>query len=473
MNDVFITENFMPRTDAAVRLYHEYARDVPIIDYHCHVPPGEIAADKRWENLTQIWLYGDHYKWRLMRAAGVDERYCTGDASDWEKFVKWCDTMPKTLCNPVYVWSHMELKRPFGVSDRMIGPETAKSIWDDCAARLAEPEFSCRGIMKQMNVRLVCTTDDPVDSLEHHAAIAADPSFDVRVLPAWRPDKGMAVETPEVFNAWVDALAAAANIDIVDLQSYMDAIGKRHEFFHASGCRLSDHGLETIYADPYTQSEVAAIFNKVRGGAELTESDVLKFKSAMLHEFAVMDCDRGWTQQFHVGAMRGNNTRMLKELGPDTGFDSIGDFELGRPLSRFLDRLDIDGKLAKTILYNLNPVHNGLLASMIGNFMDGRTPGKIQFGGAWWFLDQKNGMTEQMAALSNMGLLSRFVGMLTDSRSFLSYTRHEYFRRLLCDILGTEMSEGLLPSDYDLVGGMVEDICYNNAAEYFGFDLDT
>ena len=470
MKDAFITENFLLQNEAAVRLYHQYANDLPIIDYHCHLPPQQIADDHRFRNLAEIWLAGDHYKWRLMRANGIPERFITGDAPDWEKFLAWAETVPKTLRNPIYHWTHMELKRPFGISDRLLGPDTAQGIWDECNAKLAQPAFSARGIMRQMNVVLVCTTDDPIDTLEHHAAIAADKSFPIRVLPAFRPDRAMAVESAVAFNEYVDRLATVAHINITDFAHFLDAIRERHAFFHRMGCRLSDHGIETFYAEDYTNAEVRGIFRKIRDRCELAPSEILKFRSAMLHEFAVMDCERGWTQQFHIGVIRNANTRLFQALGRDIGCDSIGDFPLARPMAKFLDRLDQQGKLAKTIVYNLNPRDNELLATLIGNFQDGSVPGKLQFGSAWWFNDQKDGMERQMEALSNCGLLSRFVGMLTDSRSFLSYTRHEYFRRILCTLLGAEMESGLLPRDLEMVGGMVRDICYNNAASYFGFD---
>jgi glucuronate isomerase len=471
VKDVFITENFLLQNQAAVRLYHEYARDLPIIDYHCHLPPQQVAADHRFANLTQIWLYGDHYKWRAMRAAGVPEAYCTGKASDWEKFQKWAETVPKTLRNPLYHWTHLELKRPFGISDRLLGPKTAKSIWDECNAMLARDEFSCRGIMRQMNVVLVCTTDDPTDSLEYHAAIAADPSMTIQVLPTFRPDKAMAVECPETFNSWVDRLAVVSDTEIKDYATFMEALRKRHAFFHAMGCRLSDHGLEVMHAEDFKESDIRTIFRDVRNGYPLESDQIARFKSAMLYEFAVMNHDRGWTQQFHLGALRNNNSRAFKALGPDTGFDSMADGLLGRSLSRFLDRLEAEGRLTKSIFYNLNPSVNDLIATMIGNFQDGSCPGKMQYGSGWWFLDQKDGMERQLETLSNQGLLSCFVGMLTDSRSFLSYTRHEYFRRILCNLLGTEMEQGLLPNDLNLIGSMVQDICYGNASRYFGFDL--
>ncbi len=466
----FIHDDFLLETEYSRRLFHNYASSMPIIDYHCHLPPEDIANDKRWENITQIWLYGDHYKWRAMRSNGIEERYCTGDASDYEKFEKYAETMPYLLRNPLYHWSHLELKRYFGVSE-LLSPETCKEIWEKCNERINSSDFSARQLMRQSNVVLVCTTDDPVDSLEHHIRIAEDKTFEIKVLPTWRPDKGMAIEDVEGFNGWVDKLASASDVDIASFDDYMLALRKRHDFFHSVGCRLSDHGIETAYAEDYKASEIESIFGKVRAGRGIGEEDILKFKSAMLYEFGVMDWEKGWTQQYHFCAMRNNNSRMYKKLGPDTGFDSIGDFPLARPLAKLLDRLDSEGKLAKTILYTLNPAYNEVIATMLGNFQDSTVPGKMQFGSGWWFLDQIDGMTKQMEALSNMGLLRRFVGMLTDSRSFLSYTRHEYFRRLLCNILGNDMSRGLIPDDIEFVGEMVRDISYNNAARYFGFDL--
>ncbi len=472
MTDIFITENFLLQNDRAVELYHRYARDLPIIDYHCHLPPSQIAADRRFENLTQIWLCGDHYKWRAMRAAGVAERYCTGNASDREKFQKWAETVPQTLRNPLYHWTHLELKRPLGIGDRLLGPDTAEGVWQECNATLARPEFSARGIMRQMNVVLVCTTDDPVDTLEHHRAIAAAGSFPVQVLPTFRPDKALAVEVPSVLNAWADRLAEVTGIDVSDsFDRYLDALRQRHDFFHSVGCRLSDHGLDTFYGAEYTPSEAAAAFRRVRSGQELSADHSAKFKSAVLYELAAMNCAKGWVQQFHFGVLRNNNSRMFRAIGPDTGFDSIDDPQVARPMARFFDRLDRDGRLAKTIVYNLNPTHTELAATMLGNFQDGVTPGKMQYGSAWWFLDQKDGMERQLNALSNQGLLSRFVGMLTDSRSLLSYTRHEYFRRILCNLLGAEMEQGILPNDVTLIGAMVRDICYGNAASYFGFKV--
>lgn len=471
MADRFMHEDFMLTTPSGVRLYHDYACDLPIIDYHCHLPPQQVADDYRFRNLTEVWLGGDHYKWRLMRTNGIDEKFVTGESSDWEKFEKWAETVPLTVRNPMYHWVHLELDRIFGVTDRLLNPATARSIYDDCNEKLAGEGFTARGIMKMMNVVLVCTTDDPIDDLASHKAVAEDASFDIQMLPTWRPDKAMAVESPERYNAYIDKLSAAADVEINSYARLLDALRTRHAFFHEMGCRLSDHGIETVYATDYTDSEVVGIFDQVRSGKTLSAEQIDKFKSAMLHEFAVMDHERNWTQQIHYGAIRDNNGRMFKILGPDTGFDAIGDFDIGRALSRFLDRLDGDDTLPKTILYNLNPRDNELLVSLMGCFQDGRIAGKLQFGSGWWFLDNIEYMTRQMEALSNMGMIARFVGMLTDSRSFLSYTRHEYFRRLVCDIFGREMDAGLLPKDFDLIGGIVAGISYHNAAGYFGFDL--
>jgi glucuronate isomerase len=466
-----IHDDFLLESRQAVRLYHEHAAGMPIIDYHSHLPPREVAENKRWKNLAQIWLYGDHYKWRAMRTNGVAERFCTGDATDREKFQKWAETMPYLLRNPLYHWTHLELARYFGVQDKLLGPDTAEVLWRIGEDALAGPDFSCRKLMELSNVVLACTTDDPVDTLEFHRAVAADSSFKVQLLPTWRPDKGMATENAAAFNAWVDKLAAAADVDIVDFASYESALRKRHDFFHACGCRLSDHGLTTVVATDFTAAQVARIFDKVRSGRELSAEEDDCFKSAMLDLFARMDVEKNWTQQIHYGALRNNNSLMFERVGPDAGFDSIGDWPVASALSRYMDRLNRAGCLPRTILYNLNPRDNALLVTMLGNFQDGSVPGKIQHGSGWWFLDQMNGMEQQMESLSQMGLLSRFVGMLTDSRSFLSYTRHEYFRRILCNLLGSDMARGRIPDDMELVGRMVRDICYNNAARYFGFEL--
>jgi glucuronate isomerase len=466
----FNDENFLLQTKTSEILYHEHAKKMPIIDYHCHLNPKDIARDIRFDNLTQIWLYGDHYKWRAMRTNGIEERYCTGDASDYEKFEKWAETVPYTIRNPLYHWTHLELKTAFGIN-KILCPCTAREIYEEASAMLRTDEFSARNIMRKYKVKLVCTTDDPVDSLKHHKNIKEE-GFEIKVLPAWRPDKAIAVENPVAYNEYLNKLSEVTGKEIIRLTDLLSVLEKRHKYFHKQGCRLSDHGLETMYCEKYNGPEIKSIFNKVCGGNSLTTMEIVKFKSSMLYELGLMDFEKGWTQQFHVGALRNNNTRFLNSIGPDTGFDSIGDWETAIPLSRFLDKLDRKNKLAKTILYNLNPADNELIATMAGNFQDGTIPGKIQFGSGWWFMDQKDGMERQMNALSNLGLLSRFVGMLTDSRSFLSYARHEYFRRILCNLIGTDVENGLIPDDMDLLGQMVENICFNNAKNYFQFDSE-
>ncbi len=463
----FMNDNFLLENEAAEELYHGYAREMPIIDYHCHLPPAEVANDRKFENMTKIWLDGDHYKWRAMRAHGIDERYCTGEAPDYEKFEKWAETVPYTLRNPLYHWTHMELRRPFGIK-KLLSPSTAREIYDETTALLQTEAFSIRNIMRSFKVEVVCTTDDPTDSLEYHKKVRDD-GFEIKVLPTWRPDRAMMVDNTQAFLDYLGRIEELTNISVVTYQNYLEALQKLHNFFHEMGCRLSDHGLETIYAEKYSGFEIEGIFLRLRQGIVLSDDDKLKFKSAMLVDMARMDHEKGWTQQFHLGALRNNSSRMLRQMGPDKGFDSIGDFEIARPLSRFLDRLDADNRLAKTILYNLNPRDNELIATMCGNFNDGSVAGKMQFGSGWWFLDQKNGMTRQINALSALGLLSQFVGMLTDSRSFLSFPRHDYFRRILCNMVGTDMVNGEIPFDMDLVGGMVQNICYYNAKKYFGF----
>jgi glucuronate isomerase len=463
----FLDNDFLLGSEAAKRLYHEYAREMPVIDYHCHLPPQQIASDHRFENLTQAWLYGDHYKWRAMRTNGVEEGFITGDKPDWEKFQKWAETVPYTLRNPLYHWTHLELQRYFDVQDVLNG-STAKKIYETCSAKLQTSEYSVRSLLRKMNVQTICTTDDPVDTLEYHRQLKQD-GFEIPILPAFRPDNAMNVDNPATFNGYVRKLEAATNVAISNFNDYLFALENRHDFFASMGCTVSDHGLEEMYAEEFTGWEVEAIFNKVRAGKELNDLERRKFKSAMLVHFAEWDWAKGWVQQFHLGALRNNNSRMTQRLGPDTGWDSIGDFSQGRALARFLDRLDKEDKLARTILYNLNPADNEMIASMIGNFNDGSIAGKIQFGSAWWFLDQKDGMTRQINALSNMGLVSRFVGMLTDSRSFLSYPRHEYFRRVLCNLFGEEMTNGELPNDMEWIGKVVRDICYYNARQYFNF----
>jgi glucuronate isomerase len=466
----FLDENFLLKTKTAQRLYHEYAKDMPVIDYHCHLSPQQIADDVQFETLSQVWLYGDHYKWRAMRANGVHEDYVTGNKSDWEKFQKWAETVPYTLRNPLYHWTHLELQRYFDI-DTILNGDTAKKVYDECTAKLQTPAYSVRNLLRKMNVKLVCTTDDPVDSLEYHQKIKDD-GFEIPILPAFRPDNAMTVNSAEKFNGYIKKLEAATNIVVSSFDDFLFALQNRHDFFASMGCNVSDHGLEEIYAEDFTGSEIDAIFNKIHGGKELNDAEQRKFKSAMLIHFAEWDWEKGWVQQFHLGALRNNNSRMMQTLGPDTGWDSIGDFSQGRALAKFLDKLDSNNKLAKTIVYNLNPADNELMATMIGNFNDGSSAGKVQWGSAWWFLDQKDGMTKQINTLSNMGLLSRFIGMLTDSRSFLSFPRHEYFRRILCDLFGDEIENGELPNDVAWVGKIIQDICFNNAKNYFNWQLD-
>ena len=463
----FLDKNFLLETETAQQLYHNYAATKPIIDYHCHIPPEDIANNRQFKNLTEIWLEGDHYKWRAMRTNGVDEKYCTGDADPHDKFIKWAETVPYTLRNPLYHWTHMELQRYFGITDILNG-STAEKIYSKASEMLNTPEYTVRSLLKKMNVEVVCTTDDPADNLEHHKKIMED-GIDVKIVPAFRADKVMAIDNLDAYHKYLEKLSKASDTNIANYSDLLTALKKRHDYFHEMGCRVSDHGLEYIYAKNYNSTEIKSIFNKVLIKSELKPKEIAKFKSAMLIFLAEMDHEKGWVQQFHLGALRNNNSRMMRELGPDTGFDSIGDFEMGKSLSTFLDKLDDKDKLAKTILYNLNPRDNELIATMIGNFNVGSVPGKIQFGSGWWFLDQKDGMEKQMNTLSNMGLLSRFVGMLTDSRSFMSYPRHEYFRRILCNLFGNDVENGLLPNDMDLISQVVEDICYNNAKNYFSF----
>lgn len=465
----FMGKNFLLQTETAQKLYHEHAAKMPIIDFHCHLIPQMVADDYKFRSITEIWLGGDHYKWRAMRSNGVDEKYCTGnETSDWEKFEKWAETVPYTMRNPLYHWTHLELKTAFGI-DKVLNPKTAREIYDECNEKLKQPEYSARGFMRRYHVETVCTTDDPVDDLHFHKQ-TKESGFEIKMLPAWRPDKTMAVENPADFKAYVEKLGEVSGVNISNFNEYVDAIQKRHDFFNEMGSRLSDHGIEEFYAEDYTDAEINNIFLKVLGGKKLTELETLKFKSAMLRIHAEMDYASNWTQQYHYGAIRNNNTKMFKQLGPDTGFDSIGEFNTAKKMAKFLDTLNSEGKLTRTILYNLNPCANEVIATMLGNFQDGSEPGKIQWGSGWWFLDQKDGIEKQLNALSLLGLLSRFVGMLTDSRSFLSYPRHEYFRRILCNLIGRDVENGELPeSELPFLGQMVEDISYNNAKRYFKF----
>jgi len=463
----FLSEDFLLDSEMSKFLYFDHASKMPVIDYHCHLPPDEIAENKNFANLTKIWLNGDHYKWRAMRTNGIDEKYITGKTEDFEKFEKWAETVPYTMRNPLYHWTHMELKNPFGIT-KLLNKGSAREIYDHCTELLNTKSFSTINLLKKFKVEVVCTTDDPTDTLEHHQKIRDD-GFEIMVLPTFRPDKAMAADDVVLYNQYLDKLSDTSNIDIKDLQTLIDALKARHDYFHYMGCRLSDHGLEEMYSNSFKKSEIKKIFGSIRSGVSVSRKKLLKFKSALLIYLAKMDHEKGWTQQFHLGALRNNNSRMVSVLGPDTGFDSIGDKEMARPVSKFLNSLDKTNSLSKTILYNLNPRDNYLFATMIGNFNDGSVPGKIQFGSGWWFLDQKDGMEMQLNALSNLGLLSRFVGMLTDSRSFLSYPRHDYFRRILCNLIGNDVENGLLPKDSDWLGQMVENISYYNAKNFFNF----
>jgi glucuronate isomerase len=462
----FIDEDFLLHNRTARRLYHTFAEDEPILDYHCHLPPKDIAENRQFRDLAEIWLEGDHYKWRAIRANGVAERYCTGDASPYEKFLTWASTVPHTLRNPLYHWTHLELKRYFGV-DELLDERSAMRIWDRANAALATPELSAHGILKRFHVTHLCTTDDPADDLGFHRSIRAS-GLATRVYPAFRPDKALTVNQPDVFNSWVQRLAAVSDVDIGCLQEFTDALRKRHDDFHALGARLSDHGLNRCYADSCSEPAAATIFDRARNGQAAGPVEHSQFASYMMLFFGQIDAEKGWTKQLHLGAYRSANTRRLRETGPDTGFDSIGDWPQVTALGAYLDRLELENALPKTIVYNVNPIDDYAFATMIGNFQDGKTAGKVQFGSGWWFLDQKEGMEWQLNALSNTGLLSRFVGMLTDSRSFMSYPRHEYFRRVLCNLLGGDMENGLIPDSDELVGPMIRNICYRNAKEYLG-----
>jgi glucuronate isomerase len=466
----FIHDDFLLHSETARQLYHNYAAGEPILDYHSHLSPADIATDRRFNDLSAIWLEGDHYKWRAMRANGIDERYCTGDATPYEKFLAWARTVPATLRNPLYHWTHLELKRYFGVSE-LLDERSARIIWDKANAMLATPELSVRQILRKFRVLALCTTDDPCDDLAHHKTIAADrPGF--RVYPTFRPDQALQVNAPGKFNSWTARLAAASNRAILKFTDFLEALQQRHDYFHAHGARISDHGLARCPADWCTQSEAAAIFDTARAGTPATPEEQARFASFLMVFFGRLDAEKGWTKQLHLGALRNANTRLVRQLGPDTGFDSIGDWNQAEALCRYLDRLDQEHALPKTIVYNVNPTDNYVLATAVGNFQDGSVAGKVQFGSAWWFLDQKEAMEWQLNALSNTGLLSRFVGMLTDSRSFMSFPRHEYFRRVLCDVLGRDVERGELPNDVPLLGAMVKNICFANAREYLGLALD-
>ena len=463
----FLNEHFLLENKTAEYLYFNYAEKMPIIDYHCHLSPELIANNYQFKNLTEAWLAGDHYKWRAMRTNGVNEDYCTGNKPDYEKFAKWAETVPFTMRNPLYHWTHLELQRYFDIKT-LLNPSTAFEIYATANEKLITPNFSIHEIIKKMNVQLICTTDDPIDSLEFHQKISLI-NLPFKVYPAFRPDKAMDVSNTNNFIIYLKKLATVSNIEINNFKNYLDALKNRHNYFNEMGCRLSDHGLEQIYADDFTETEIEHIFTDLLNLKTLNYLQQNKFKSAMLLYFAIWDNEKKWVQQFHLGALRNNNSRMMLQLGADTGWDSIGDFSQAPNLMKFLNKLDSTNQLTKTILYNLNPADNEVIASMIGNYNDGSIAGKIQFGSAWWFLDQKDGIKNQLNALSNMGLISRFVGMITDSRSFLSFPRHEYFRRILCNLFAQEIENGELPNDLQWIGKMIQDICFYNAKSYFNW----
>jgi glucuronate isomerase len=458
----FLDENFLLSNDVSQKLYHHYAAPQPILDYHCHLPVKDIAENRCFANLFEIWLDGDHYKWRAMRANGVAERYITGDAPAYEKFLAWARTVPYTLRNPLYHWTHLELQRYFGITD-LLDEKCAPSIWERANAALAQ-ELTAHGILRKFRVEVVCTTDDPTDDLCYHRAIA-DSNLSTGVFPAFRPDKALTIGTPE-FLVWTDKLSKAANIDVRSLNGFLDAIRKRHDDFHSAGCRLSDHGLDLCYATPCPEKAATATFENARNGKAISGGEAAQFASFMMLFFARLDAEKGWTKQLHLGALRNVNSAARNAIGPDTGYDTVGDFPQIRPLASYLDLLARENALPRMILYNNNPADTFAFATLIGCFQDGAEPGKIQYGSAWWFLDQKEGITAQLNALSNVGLLSRFVGMVTDSRSFMSYPRHEYFRRVLCDVVGQELTAGELPDNEALLGRLIQDVCYRNARNY-------
>ena len=466
----FIGEDFLLQSEAARRLYHDYAANKPILDYHSHLSAGDIAQDRRFANLAEIWLAGDHYKWRAMRANGIPERYCTGDASPYERFEAWARTVPFTLRNPLYHWTHLELKRYFGIGE-LLDEHSAPSIWEQANSMLANNDFSVQSILRRLGVRVVCTTDDPCDDLSYHGQINQKSSSKFRVYPTFRPDRALHVDSPDSFNLWITRLEQSANVEIVDFEDFLDALKIRHDCFHAQGGRLSDHGLPNCYANPCSEREATQIFENARSGRAATPEQHEQFASVVMLFFGQLDTEKGWTKQLHLGALRNVNSRAMESLGPDAGFDCIGDWPQAKSLVAYLDLLDRENCLPRMILYNLNPADNYTFATAAGSFQDGNIAGKVQFGSGWWFLDQKEGIEWQLNALSNAGLLSRFIGMTTDSRSFMSFPRHEYFRRVLCNVLGSEMQRGELPQDFALVGGMVKKICFENAQQFLRLQL--
>jgi glucuronate isomerase len=464
----FIHKDFLLGNKTAERLYHQYSANQPIIDFHCHLSPQMIAQDRQFNDLSEIWLEGDHYKWRAMRTNGIAEKYCTGNANGKEKFYKWAETVPSAIGNPLYHWTHLELARYFNIFD-LLSPSTAEKIFNIASEMLKSQDFSTRSLIRKMNVKLICTTDDPTDDLESH--IQLKKSFEILVLPTFRPDNAIKTEDPQKFGSYIKKLEEVSGISVKNFSSLIEAIDSRHAFFHENGCRLSDHGLERFYFCSFTAGEADSILKKLLKGDNISTEEAEKYKTAVMLELCRMNHRRGWVQQFHVGAVRNNNSRMFREMGPDTGWDSIGAPQDALKMSCFLSALDDTRQLAKSILYNLNPSDNEMMITMAGNFNDGTTPAKVQYGAGWWFLDQKTGMEKHLKDLSSLGLLRRFIGMVTDSRSFLSYPRHEYFRRLACNFIGREVEKGLIPDDDELLKPLIEGISYRNAQEYFGFDI--
>ena len=472
MKKKFIHEHFLLQNETAKKLYHDVAAGLPIIDYHNHLPADQIADNIQFRNLTQIWLAGDHYKWRAMRTCGVDETLITGDASDRDKFLAWAAVVPKTVKNPLYHWTHMELNDPFGISDRLLNGETAGNIWDECNEMLQSPDFSTQALLERNNVKLVATTDDPTHSLEHHNKFQNDMKRRFNMVPTFRPDEGMKIENVEVFKTWVKTLENVSGVTITGYDDFLEALQSRHNYFHEIGCRASDHGIAEPFSDPFTDQQLKKIFSDAMAGKSISPGDARSFKSAFLYHCGLMNHEKGWVFQLHIGALRNNSSRMMAKMGPDSGFDSMGDVEMARPLAALLNRLDAENKLPKTVLYNINPRDNELLVTMAGNFQDGTIPGKVQHGPPWWFLDQKDGIEKQIESLSNMGILSEFIGMTTDSRSFLSFSRHDYFRRILCNIIGQDVEKGLIPDEDELLHSLIEKICYKNVQKYFNYGVE-
>ncbi len=467
MERKFLDEDFLLECDTARALFHQYASPMPILDYHNHLNPKDIAENRKFENITEAWLEGDHYKWRAMRINGISEKYCTGNASPFEKFEAWAKTVPQTMRNPLYHWTHMELKNYFGIK-KLLNETTAKEIYEECSLQMQDENFRVRPLLTKMKVEVVCTTDDPADGLEYHQHLSKS-SSELKIYPSFRPDKSYASDDTLVYNDYLDRLSAISKTPINSFEDLIDSLHSRIKSFNELGCRSSDHGLESLYFNPDSLANAPSIFKKVRNRKKIEADEQLQLRCAVLIQLCKIYHSMGWVQQFHLGPLRSNNSRMLKLVGADSGFDSIGEFPQAHHMSKFFDHLDSSDQLTRTVIYNSNSIHNDVFATMIGNFSDGSERGKMQFGSGWWFLDQKDGIEKQLNALSNMALLSCFVGMVTDSRSFLSFSRHEYFRRILCNLIGKDVERGELPNDNAHIGQMIQNICYYNAESYFRF----